>query len=102
MNEDFEENFEEVAASLVIHFLNEGTIEEAQTALTEMEIPEPASSMLPGMVYDSTFAAVSIIQKEHTLDEVVELMKDNGAPEEDVRAMVSMAIKTIQDNMEDE
>jgi hypothetical protein len=92
----------EVSSSLIIHFLNEGTIEEAETALTEMGIPDEIGAMLPGMIYDSTFAAVSIIREEHTLDEVVELMKDNGAPEEEVRDMVSLALTTIKENMDDE
>jgi hypothetical protein len=92
---------DEISTSLVIHFLNEGTVDEAKIALNEMGIPEEVSMMLPGMIYDSTFAAVSIIREEHTLDEVVELMKDNGAPEEDVRNMVSMALETIKTNMEE-
>ena len=84
---------------LIIHFINDGTVNEAVDSLSQMSFNKEDDILTYiGMDYDSTFAAVSVIKGSKSFDEVIELLNTKASSKEDALKLVTFAIKVINEN----
>ena len=91
-------DLKEIAIDLIIHFINDGTIKESKNALASMGLPLQIVEKFPGMIYDSTAAAISIITREKEYNDVIEALSRQGAKKLDVMYLVDLSLDTVKKN----
>jgi hypothetical protein len=66
------ESLSNMIKGLILHYLNQGTLEEAIEQGQAAGLPEELLASLPGMVFEVTSAAGAIILGAHTEESIVE------------------------------
>ena len=86
---------ESMAKGLVHHYLRGGTIEQAVHSAQQAGLPEDLL-VFPGMMFSATSAACAVKLGAKTLAQTIETLKQEGAPEDDARVLVTLALNYIK------
>jgi len=86
---------ENLARGLVLHFLQQKTIDQAIIEGREAGMPEELLDSLPGMVFQATAAAGAVHIGERTMYQVLKVMVKRGASKEDAECLVNFALGVI-------
>src|SRR6266571_1183363 len=86
---------EKMAQGLVHHYLRGGTIEQAVHLAEQAGLPQDLLAF-PGMVFSATSAACAVWLGAKTVAETVEALRQDGAPEDDARVLVTLALNYIR------
>jgi len=86
---------EKMAKGLVHHYLRGGTIEQAVQSAEQAGLPQDLL-VFPGMMFSATSAACAVSLGAKTIAETVEALRQEGAPEDDARVLVTLALNYIR------
>jgi len=84
-----------LAKGLVHHYLRGGTIEQAVQLAEQAGLPQELLAF-PGMMFSATSAACAVWLGAKTLAATVKTLKKEGAPENDARELVTLALNYIR------
>lgn len=82
---------ETMAKGLVLHYLQGRTVEQAVQEAERAGLPEDLL-LFPGMMFNVTSAAGAVFCGGKTLDKVLNRLERQGAPREEARLLVSVAL----------
>ena len=86
---------ENMAKGLVHHYLRGGTVQQA-VQLAEQAGLSQDLLVFPGMMFSATSAASAVWLGEKTVTQTVKALKRDGAPENDARVLVTLALNYIR------
>ena len=86
-----------MAKGLVLHYLRGGTVEQAERLGEKGGIPRELLQFLPAMMFQATSAAAVVSLGEKTLTQVVEILAARGAPRDDAKILVELALGFMRD-----
>jgi len=86
---------ENLVRGLVLHFLQQKTIDQAIIEGCEAGMPEELLDSLPGMVFQATAAAGAVHIGERTMSQVLKVMVKRGAPKENAECLIKFALDVI-------
>jgi hypothetical protein len=86
---------EKMAKALVHHYLRGGTIEQAVRLAEQAGLPQDLLAF-PGMMFSATSAACAVSLGAKTMAETLETLKHEGAPEDDARVLLTLALNYIR------
>jgi len=86
---------EKMAKGLVHHYLRGGTVEQAVQSAEQAGLPQDLL-VFPGLMFSATSAACAVSLGAKTMADTVEALRQEGAPEDDARVLVTLALNYIR------